>query len=69
YYMKNYWLGVSYRSSMDIVAILGIKVDKYFIGYAFDYPFSNIHNYSSGSHEIMIGVNIGEGANTGSSLL
>ncbi|MFH2096644.1 MAG: type IX secretion system membrane protein PorP/SprF, partial [Bacteroidota bacterium] len=46
YYMKNYWLGVSYRSSMDIVAILGIKVDKYFIGYAFDYPFSNIHNYS-----------------------
>jgi len=69
YYKKNYWLGVSYRSSKDIVAIIGIKVDKYYIGYSFDYPFSNINNYSSGSHEIMIGFNIGEGANTGSSLL
>jgi len=69
YYKKNYWLGVSYRSSSDIVAILGIKVDKYYIGYSFDYPFSNINNYSTGSHEIMIGFNIGEGKNSGSSLL
>ena len=28
YYKKNYWLGVSYRSSTDIIAILGIKVDN-----------------------------------------
>jgi len=39
------------------------------IGYAFDYTLSNIINYSSGSHEIMIGINIGEGKDSGSSLL
>lgn len=69
YYKKNYWLGFSYRSSKDIIAMLGIKVDRYYIGYAFDYTTSNIKNYSSGSHEIMLGINIKEGANRGSSLL
>ena len=69
YYKKNYWLGISYRSDKDIVAMIGLKVSKFYIGYAFDYSMSNIKNYSSGSHEILIGFNIKEGANRGSSLL
>ncbi len=69
YYKKNYWLGVSYRTDKSIIALLGVKYDKYFLGYAFDYTMSNIKNYESGSHEIMFGVNFGEGANKGSSLL
>jgi type IX secretion system PorP/SprF family membrane protein len=69
YYIKNYWLGFSYRSDKDIVAMIGVKVKKFYIGYAFDYTMSNIKNYTSGSHEIMIGFNIKEGANKGSSLL
>lgn len=69
YLKKNYWLGVSYRTGNALIAILGIKIDKYYIGYAFDYTFSNIKNYSSGSHEIMLGINIGEGKQQGSTLL
>ena len=69
FYKKNYWLGLSYRTSESIIALLGLKVNRYYIGYAFDYTMSTIKNYSSGSHEIMIGVNFGEGANRGSSLL
>ncbi len=69
FYMKNYWLGVSYRSKNAIVGMLGVKVDKYYIGYSFDYGFSNIKYYNSGSHEIMIGINIGEGANKGNSII
>jgi len=69
YYKKNYWLGFSYRTSNDIIAMLGVKVSKFYIGYAFDYTTTNIKNYSSGSHEIMIGFNIKEGAQKGSSLL
>lgn len=69
YYKKSYWLGFSYRSSNDIIAMLGFKVGKFYMGYAFDYTTSNIKNYSSGSHEIMIGFNIKEGAQKGSSLL
>jgi type IX secretion system PorP/SprF family membrane protein len=69
YFMKNYWAGVSYRTGDAVIAILGVKVDKYYIGYAFDYTFSNIRNHSTGSHEIMIGINIGEGKSSGSTLL
>jgi type IX secretion system PorP/SprF family membrane protein len=69
YYQKNYWLGVSYRTKDAIIAMLGVKVDKYYIGYAFDYTFGNIMDYSTGSHEILIGVNFGEGKTRGSSLL
>jgi type IX secretion system PorP/SprF family membrane protein len=69
YFKKNYWIGVSYRTDKDIIAMIGLKVSKFYIGYAFDYTMSNIKNYSNGSHEIMIGFNIKEGANKGSSLL
>ena len=60
YFKKNYWLGVSYRTNDAIIVLLGVKVDKYYIGYAFDYTLSKIINYSTGSHEIMIGINLGE---------
>lgn len=69
FYKRNYWLGFSYRTQDAIVALFGIKIDKYYIGYAFDYTLSKIMDYSSGSHEIMIGINLGEGKDSGSRLL
>ena len=69
YYDKSYWLGISYRSSKDIAVMVGVKFQKFYIGYAFDYTTSHIKDYSNGSHEILIGFNIKEGANKGSSLL
>lgn len=67
-YKKHYWLGVSYRSSQSVITILGLKYDRFYFGYAFDYTFSNLKNYNNGSHEIMLGFDIG-GSKTGSSLL
>jgi len=68
-YKDNYWVGLSYRSSNDIIAMIGLKIDKFIFGYAFDYTTSDIKTYSSGSHEIMLGYNFGEGKNKGSVLL
>ena len=73
--MKHYWVGASYRSGIpfetgnSIVAMLGINIKHIVFGYAFDYSFSNLNNYTSGSHEIMIGYNLGEKVKKGSSLL
>lgn len=69
YYKKNYWLGFSYRTDNSIIALLGVKYKNLFFGYAFDYSVGKIANYTSGSHEIMLGINIGEKENRGSSLL
>lgn len=68
-YMQNYWLGISYRTSGEVIAMLGVKYSGFIFGYSFDYSTSEIKNFQSGSHEIMIGYNFGEGKNKGSSLL
>jgi len=49
--------------------MIGVKYNGFVFGYAFYYTTSIIKNYQSGSHEIMIGYNLGEGKNKGYSLL
>jgi type IX secretion system PorP/SprF family membrane protein len=68
-YKNMYWGGLSYRTSKDIVFMVGLKYQKFYFGYAFDYTFTSIKNYSNGSHEILVGYNVFEGKNRGSSLL
>jgi hypothetical protein len=59
FYKTNYWLGFSYRHKDAFVVMLGLKAERYHIGYAFDYTFSNLSNYTYGSHEIMLGIDLG----------
>ncbi len=60
YYKKDYWLGLSYRTSGALVGMVGFKYDKYQFGYAFDYSFNEMSRFSYGSHEIMIGIKFGD---------
>jgi len=76
YFNENYWAGVSYRSggsysiveeSMDgkgsaLILMGGLKVDRYYFGYAFDYTFNAIGARTLGSHEIMAAVKFGDNA-------
>lgn len=68
YYKKDYWLGISYRTSDAIIAFLGVKYKDFVVGYAFDYTTSIVGDYSNGSHEIMLGYNL-KGKSQGSRLL
>ena len=67
-YKKNYWFGISYRTEDAVIAMLGLKYNRYSIGYAYDYTLSNLNNYSQGSHEIMIRIDFAK-ERVGSSLL
>lgn len=69
YFKQNYWLAFSYRTGNAAVALLGVKYKQFYIGYAFDYTFSTLSNYTIGSHEFMLGVNFREEDTKGSSLL
>jgi len=60
YYRDDYWGGISYRTNSALIFMTGIKVNKFYFGYAFDVTLSNIKKYSSGSHEIIIGSKFGE---------
>ncbi len=59
-YMNDISMGLSYRTNNDIVVLFGFQVGRYYFGYSFDYSIANIIQYSSGSHEIVIGFNIGQ---------
>jgi type IX secretion system PorP/SprF family membrane protein len=60
FYQDDYWLGLSYRTNKTIVSMVGVSVDMFYFGYAFDASLGTIKNYSSGSHEIMMGVRFGD---------
>jgi type IX secretion system PorP/SprF family membrane protein len=60
YYKRDYWLGFSYRTGNAFITTVGIKVDRLYFGYAFDYSLNDIQRISYGSHEIMIGLKLGD---------
>jgi len=60
YYKRDYWLGFSYRTGNAFITMVGIRIDKIYVGYAFDYSLNDIQRISYGSHEIMIGLKLGD---------
>ncbi|MBL4586708.1 MAG: type IX secretion system membrane protein PorP/SprF [Flavobacteriales bacterium] len=54
---NQFWIGAAYRIQ-DAVSVMGGLTYRDFlvIAYSYDMNTSNLSNYSSGSHEVMIGV-------------
>jgi len=61
-YKSDYWVGLSYRTAGAVILFAGIKLDKFYFGYAFDYTLSSIMKHSLGSHEFMMAVKFGDSA-------
>ena len=60
YYKEDYWLGVSYRTNDAVVLLGGVKVDRFYLGYAFDFTLSDIRSYTYGTHELTVLARFGE---------
>jgi len=59
-YMNDYWLGCSYRTDKTFVTMVGVSVEVFYFAYAYDASFKSVSNYSSSSHELMLGVRFGD---------
>jgi type IX secretion system PorP/SprF family membrane protein len=59
---RDYWCGLAFRTGSSLSIFGGMKFDRYFIGYAFDYNLNDMRKYSYGSHEIILGVQLGTSA-------
>jgi type IX secretion system PorP/SprF family membrane protein len=58
-YQDLYWAGVSYRREDAVVILAGVTVKKLVdIGYSYDVTRTDIKTYSSGSHEIILGMRL-----------
>jgi type IX secretion system PorP/SprF family membrane protein len=56
-YNKAIWLGGSYRMNDAIAVLVGYNyLDNISFGYSYDILTSGLNKYSSGSHEIMVGI-------------
>ncbi len=62
YYNRQYWFGLSGRTTGEIILMGGLKYHRYYFGYSFDYGFNGISQYTYGSHEICITAKFGDTA-------
>ncbi|MGM0650281.1 MAG: PorP/SprF family type IX secretion system membrane protein [Bacteroidota bacterium] len=60
YYDTDYWAAFSVRPNDAFIAAIGMKINNYYFGYAYDFTFSDLSSYTIGSQEIVFGINVGE---------
>lgn len=57
---EKLWLGAMYRHTDAVGALVQYNLNNGLsVGYAYDYPISPMRNYSGGSHEFMLGFDLG----------
>ena len=57
-YNKFLSFGLTYRYMDALGLTIGAEFKNFFIGYAYEYPFSGINKASSGSHELVAGYSL-----------
>lgn len=56
-YKEQVWLGGGYRHNDAFTALLGFMYKNYLmIGYSYDFTTTNLKKYSTGTHELMLGL-------------
>jgi type IX secretion system PorP/SprF family membrane protein len=59
YYMNVNWLGLGYKSTKSFLVSIGMSINRVYIAYVFEHSTSEMGTYFNGSHELMLGINIG----------
>jgi type IX secretion system PorP/SprF family membrane protein len=62
YYRNDYWAGLSWRTNDALILLLGLKYDRFYFAYAFDFTLTDIRRQSNGTHELTVAVKFGESA-------
>ena len=56
-YKEQVWLGAGYRHHDAVTALLGFMYKNYLmIGYSYDFTTTSLKKYSTGTHEVMLGI-------------
>jgi len=64
-YQKTFWIGGSFRTNDAMSVLIGYSFqEKLFFGYSFDFTTSDLKNYSSGTHEVVLGIRFSKAASS-----
>lgn len=59
-YKEWLWIGASFRNEDAVVAMAGLNISERFkFGYSYDFNISRVQNFSSGGHELVLGLMLG----------
>ncbi len=59
-FKERLWLGAGYRTGDALVAMVEYQLSHMFrAGYAYDLTTSKLRHYNGGSHEVMLGIDLG----------
>jgi len=59
-YKEWLWTGVSYRHKDAIIGMVGLNISQKFkFGYSYDFSLSRFNTFSSGGHELVLGLMLG----------
>jgi type IX secretion system PorP/SprF family membrane protein len=59
-YDNRFWVGATFRTGSAIIANVGVRKDKLFFGYSFDFTLQSIQRATYGSHEFQLAVKFGD---------
>lgn len=62
FYKDDYWAGLSWRTNDAVIMLMGLKYDRFYFAYAFDFTLTDIRKQSMGTHELTLAVKFGESA-------
>lgn len=59
-YDRKFWLGAGYRYGNTFIGTIGVKLDRFYVGYSYDYSANSLTYYSYGTHELMLALKLGD---------
>jgi len=59
FYQNYNWLAIGFKSTRSLLVSLGFRVGRLHLAYGYEQSVSSLSHYFSGSHEVMLGLNIG----------
>ena len=59
-YDNRIWIGTTFRTGSAIIANVGVRRDRLFFGYSFDFTLQSIQMSTYGSHEFIMAVRFGD---------
>mgnify|MGYP003380329886 FL=1 len=60
-FKDRFWLGAGYRTGDAVVGMVEFQINRMFrAGYAYDMNTSKLRHYNGGSHEVMLGIDLGK---------
>lgn len=59
-YNQLFWGGLAFRTSGAIIANIGLRYEKMWFGYSFDFTLQELQRVTYGTHEITVALKLGD---------